>query len=54
MKTWMEVSSTCLPEPFSPTLGLSNRKEVLAPAQRGEIVMVLASMALHRYPEANG
>jgi hypothetical protein len=53
MKTWMEVSSTCLPEPCSPTLGLSNRKEVLAPAQRGEIVMVLASMALHRYPEAN-
>jgi hypothetical protein len=54
MKAWMDVSSIC-PAPASPTtLRPSNRGDGLASEQRSEIVMVLASMALHRHMEANG
>jgi len=39
---------------ISPTIPrTSNREDVLASNQRGEIVLVLAAMALHRYQEAN-
>jgi hypothetical protein len=54
MRAWMDVSSICSNTPSSTTLRPSNREDVLASDQRGEIVMVLAAMALHRYQEANG
>lgn len=53
MKAWMDVSSNCLTT-ASPTIPrTSNREDVLASNQRGEDVLVLAAMALHRYQEAN-
>jgi hypothetical protein len=53
MKAWMDVSLNCLTT-ASPTIPrTSNREDVLASNQRGEIVLVLAAMALHRYQEAN-
>ncbi len=54
MRAWMDVSSRCPITPSSTTLRLSNRDDVLALDQRGEIVMILATMALHQYPEVNG
>ena len=54
MRAWMEVSSICSNTPSSTTLRASNGEDVLASDHRGEIVMVLAAMALHRYQEANG
>jgi hypothetical protein len=54
MRAWMEVSSICPTPPSSPTARPSSHEPVLASEQRGEMVMVLASMALHRYQEANG
>jgi hypothetical protein len=54
MRAWMDVSSLCLTTPSPTTRRLSNRDNVLASDQRGEIVMILAAMALHRYPEVNG
>jgi hypothetical protein len=54
MRAWMDVSSLCPTAPSPTTLRPSNREDVLASDQRGEIVMVLTAMALHRYQEANG
>jgi hypothetical protein len=54
MRAWMEVSSIYPTTPSSTTPRPSTREPVLASEQRGEMVMILASMALHRYPEANG
>jgi hypothetical protein len=53
MKAWMDVSSNCLTTPSPTILRASNREDVLASNQRGDIVLVLAAMALHRYQEAN-
>lgn len=52
VKTWMDVSSSCL-NAFSPIPQESTWEDVVPPTQRGEIVLVLAAMALCQYPEAN-
>jgi hypothetical protein len=54
MRAWMDVASLCPTTPSHTAQRPSNREDVLASDQRGEIVMVLAAMALHRYPEVNG
>jgi hypothetical protein len=54
MKAWIDISSTCHTPLSSTTLRPSIREDVLPSEHRGEIVMILASMALHRYPEAMG
>jgi len=52
MKAWIDVASSCLTSTSSKILQASHRDDVMA-NQRGEIVLVLAAMALHQYPEAN-
>ena len=52
MKAWIDVASSCLTSTPSKILQASHRDDVMA-NQRGEIVLVLAAMALHQYPETN-
>jgi hypothetical protein len=52
VKAWMDVSSSCLNASY-PIPRESNYEDVVPPIQRGEIVLILAAMALCRYPEAN-
>jgi len=52
MKAWIDVASSCLTSTSSKIRQASHREDVMA-NQRGEIVLVLAAMALHQYPEAN-
>lgn len=50
MRAWMDVSSSAIP--CSTSRPVSNREGVLISDQHSEIVTVLATMALHHYPEA--
>jgi hypothetical protein len=52
VKAWMDVSSSCLNGP-SPIPRESKCEDIVPPIQRGEIVLVLAAMALCQYAEAN-
>ena len=52
MRAWMDVSSSCSSAiPCSTNRRVSNREGVLISDQHSEIVTVLATMALHHYPE---
>src|SRR5262245_36575291 len=53
MKAWIDVASSCLTSPSYKIPPASHHDHVMASNQRGEIVLVLAAMALHQYPEAN-